>query len=191
MKRLPFFIALILLAACAKNKGDYDTWQVTGGTKENTRYSTLTQIDTANVRNLAVAWTYSSGDADTLNKSQIQCNPIVVDGVLYATSPKLKVFALDALTGQEKWVFDPAAGTNTGDQRIRFVLNNNRGVTYWASGEEKRILFTASSFLFALDAKTGQPIPSFGDGGKVSLHEGLGRDVADRFITSTSPVIIY
>ncbi|HMJ67900.1 MAG TPA: PQQ-binding-like beta-propeller repeat protein [Cyclobacteriaceae bacterium] len=192
MKRLPFFFALILLAAaCSNDNSPNNGWRVTGGSKENIRYSTLTQIDTTNVRDLTVAWTYRTNDADTVNNSQIQCNPIVVDGILYATSPKLKVIALDALTGKEKWVFDPTKGLDEGNQRMRFVLNNNRGVTYWENGEDKRILFTASAFLYALDAKTGVPVASFGNKGMVDLHEGLGRNVEDLFITSTTPGIIY
>ncbi|HZY81291.1 MAG TPA: PQQ-binding-like beta-propeller repeat protein [Cyclobacteriaceae bacterium] len=192
MKRLPFFIAFsILAAACTKPSGPNDTWRITGGSKENIRYSTLTQIDTSNVSKLAVAWTYHTGDADTVNNSQIQCNPIIVDGIMYATSPKLKVIAVDGLTGQQKWVFDPTGGIDVGNQRTRFIMNNNRGVTYWESGEDKRILFTASSNLYALDAKTGQLVLSFGDSGVVDLHDGLGRDVNDLFITSTSPGIIY
>lgn len=192
MKRLPFFIALAFLAlACGRKNDTYNTWRVTGGSKENIRYNTLTQIDTSNVGDLAVAWTYHTGDADTVNFSQIQCNPIVVDGILYATSPKLKVIALDAATGQQKWVFDPTAGIDVGNQRTRFIMNNNRGVTYWENAEDKRILFTASSFLYALDAKTGQPVSSFGDNGKVDLHSGLDRDVNDLFVTATSPGIIY
>jgi quinoprotein glucose dehydrogenase len=192
MKRLPFFIVILLIAAaCSTNTGTNDTWRVTGGSKENIRYSTLTQIDTTNVRDLTVAWTYHTGDADTTNKSQIQCNPIMIDGTLYATSPKLKVIALDAATGQQKWVFDPTDGIDAGNQRTRFIMNNNRGVTYWENADDKRILFTASSFLYALDAKTGKPVSTFGDNGKVDLHDGLGRDVRDLFVTSTSPGIIY
>lgn len=193
MKRLPSILAAaITFAACTNNSNSsYNTWHVTGGSKENIRYSTLTAIDTSNVKDLAVAWTYRTGDADTVNNSQIQCNPIIVDGVMYATSPKLKLLAIDAATGKEKWVFDPTNGMDEGNQRMRFVLNNNRGVTYWESGEDKRILYTASANLYAIDAKTGQLIKSFGSNGLVDLHEGLGRDVSDLFVTATSPGIIY
>lgn len=192
MKRLPFFIAVIFcLAACSGNKGAYDTWRVAGGSKENIRYSTLTQIDTTNAAKLTVAWTYHTGDHDTVNYSQIQCNPIIVDGVMYATSPKLKLLAVDALTGQSKWVFDPTQGIDAGNQRARFNMNNNRGVVYWESGEDKRIFYTASSELYAIDAKNGSLLTSFGNGGKVDLHEGLGRDVSSLFVTASSPGVIY
>lgn len=180
-----------LLFSCGPSDNRYTTWNVTGGSKENIRYSTLTQIDTSNVSQLQVAWTYHTGDADTVNHSQIQCNPIIVDGVMYATSPKLKVVAVDAASGQEKWVFDPHKNSDTGNQRSRFIMNNNRGVTYWTDGNNKRILFTAGSSLYELDAMTGAPVVSFGDSGRVDLHLGLGRDVDDLFVVATSPGIIY
>lgn len=193
MKRLPLiFLLAASLAACNKpSNNSYNTWRVTGGSKENIRYSTLTAIDTSNVKDLAVAWTYHTKDADTVNHSQIQCNPIIVDGVMYATSPKLKLVAVDALTGNEKWVFDPTSGIDEGNQRMRFIMNNNRGVTYWESGEDKRIMYTASSYLYSLNANTGELIKSFGTDGMVDLHSGLGRDADDLFVTSTSPGIIY
>ncbi len=192
MKILFLPIALILIACGPGADKRYTGWKVTGGTKENTRYSSLTQIDTVNVSKLAVGWTYSSHDADTVNHSQIQCNPIVVDGVLYGTSPQLKLLAIDAATGKEKWVYDPQASKTDGmTGRQRFALNNNRGVTYWEDGDDKRIFFAAGSYLFAIDVKTGNPVQSFGDNGRIDMHEGLGRDVKDLYVASTSPGIIY
>lgn len=192
MKRLLLpTLVVALLSSCSTAPSTYETWRVTGGSKENIRYSTLTQIDTANVKNLQVAWVHEIGDADTLNHSQIQCNPIVVDGILYGTSPKLKLIALDAATGTQKWVFDPTNGIDAGNQRSRFIMNNNRGVTYWQSGEDKRILYTAGSNLYAINATDGTLVATFGQGGIVDLHEGLGRNVEELFITSTSPGIIY
>lgn len=182
----------IIASACSSNDTSYETWRVTGGSKENIRYTTLDDINSSNVKDLAVAWVYHTNDADTVNHSQIQCNPIVVDGIMYATTPKLKVFALDAATGVEKWVFDPQQGDNL-NQRSRFIMNNNRGVTYWENEDKskKRILFTASSFLYELDANTGLIVKEFGIDGMKDLHEGLDRDVADLFVTSTSPGIIF
>jgi quinoprotein glucose dehydrogenase len=72
-----------------------------------------------------------------------------------------------------------------------FSLNNNRGVTYWEDGNDRRVFFGAGSFLFAIDANSGIPIPSFGDSGMIDLHDGLGRDVHDLYIGATSPGIIY
>jgi quinoprotein glucose dehydrogenase len=173
--------------------GDKKTeqWPVYGGSKEMIRYSPLTQVDTTNVGQLQIAWTYRTGDADTVNGSQIQCNPLVIDGVLYGTSPKMQLFALDALTGTRKWSFNPFDSLQ-GNKRMFFVLNNSRGVAYWSDGkEDKRVYYTAGPNLFAINATTGRPVPGFGDSGQVDLHEGLGRDVKDLFITATSPGIVY
>ena len=82
-------------------------WPVNGGLG-NARYSPLTQITRENVAQLKTAWTYDSKDA--FKDSEMQSNPIIVDGVLYATTPKLRVVAVNAATGQEIWAFDPAGG---------------------------------------------------------------------------------
>jgi len=136
----------------------------------STHYSPLTQIDTANVQDLQVAWTYHTGDADTLNHSQIQCNPLVVDGSLYGTSPRLVLFALDAATGMAKWTFNPQ-DSNQNKSRKDFALNNNRGVAYWKGGDDRRIFYSAGPWLYAIDANTGKLIPSFGKDGKIDLHD--------------------
>src|SRR5262249_39544690 len=115
-----------------------------------------------------------------------QCNPVIVDGVLYATSPELKVFALNAATGKEIWTFDPfRAGA------AQHALGVNRGVTYWRSGSDRRILACAGQRLYALDAASGRPIPTFGTQGSVDLTQGLGRDVTGLYVLSNTPGAIY
>ena len=191
MKKL-FFVFVLLLSACGADRDSrFSGWKVAGGTKENTRYSTLTQIDTTNVSQLKVAWEYHSFDADTVHHSQIQCNPIVIDGVLYGTSPQLKLLALDAATGKEKWVFNPHESKSKDDVKKILTNNNNRGVTYWREGEDQRVFYTVGSYLFAIDAKSGKGISAFGTDGKVDLHDGLGRNVSDLYVASTSPGIIF
>ena len=186
MKRIIVFISILaLLLACEKGiKQNPNDWPVNLGDKASSQYSTLNQINTSNVSQLQPAWTFSTGDASPDNRSQIQCNPIIIDGVMYASSPKLKVFALDAVTGEQKWIFDPSYDGPGG-------LNNNRGVTYWADGDDQRILFTAGPNLIALDAKTGKPVPSFGENGMASLKAGLGIESDEMYVVSTSPGIIY
>jgi quinoprotein glucose dehydrogenase len=174
----------ILCGACSRSVPDTD-WTSHGGDPGHTQYSALDQIDTGNVQKLQVAWTYHAGGARE-NRSQIQCNPIVVHGVLYATSPQLKVFALDAATGRQRWIFDPfVKGATSGG------LGVNRGVVYWEGGSDQRILVTAGERLYALDAKTGLRIPTFGEQGSVSLKEGLGRDTTGDFVLSNTPGAIY
>ncbi|MBS1935776.1 MAG: PQQ-binding-like beta-propeller repeat protein, partial [Bacteroidetes bacterium] len=189
MRKL-FSLPILLVLFSCQSKKQYKDWKVFGGSKENIHYSTLTQIDTANVTQLQVAWMYHTGDADTANHSQIQCNPIVVDGILYGTSPQLKLFAIDAATGKPKWVFNPY-DTSQKKSAETFIMNNNRGVTYWEDGNDKRIFFAAGSYLFSINAVTGKIIESFGKEGKIDLHDGLERDVNDLYVAATSPGIIY
>jgi quinoprotein glucose dehydrogenase len=159
-------------------------WPVTGGESGNSRYSSLDQINRDNVARLHVAWTFRTGDAPPGSRSEIQATPIVVDGVLYTTTPALAVVALRADSGTMIWRFDPFAN------RAR-ESHVNRGVAYWAADRDRRIFFSAGRRLYALDASTGRPIPTFGDSGWVDLANGLDRDVSDAFLVATSPGVIY
>lgn len=185
---LTFFFVFLLIACNSPEPGS--GWEVYKGSDESLNYSSQRQVDTSNVKSLQVAWIYRTGDADTINHSQIQCNPVVVNGILYGTSARMKLFAIDATTGQQKWVFNPF-DTLGANKRLFFVLNNSRGVRYWTDGDQdERIFYTAGSYLHAINAKTGELVPSFGDNGRIDLHDGLGRDVKDLFITATSPPAI-
>ena len=178
----------LLLAGASRNqkrtvpKTEYRSWSVYGGGAENIRYSALDQINRENVDKLEVAWTFDTGDS--FADSEMQCNPIMVDGVLYATTPKLRVIALDASQGKLLWTFDP------NDAPVRSPVRN-RGLTYWGEGDERRIYIVARQFLHAIDAKTGKPVPAFGDSGRVDLRQGLGRNPKEVSITSTTPGVIY
>ena len=118
----------------------YNDWRVYGGNKENNHYSSLKEIDTGNAPTLQVAWEFHTQDSGTM--SQIQMNPIVIDGMLYAISPKLKLFALDAATGKQKWVFDPQQQSSGEPKPFwYFMMNVCRGVAYYSDGkDDKRIL---------------------------------------------------
>ena len=175
MKNTFLVAALLPLTLSAQNRG----WSTYGGGLDNTHYSALTQINRQNVANLKVAWTYDTGDA--FKGSEMECNPIIVDGTLYATTPKLKVIALNAATGALKWTFDPNVG-HAVTSKMR-----NRGVTFW----NKRIYFVWRQYLYALDSETGKLIPGFGDEGHLDLRKDLGRDPALQFITDTSPPVVY
>ncbi len=186
-----FFYALAWFILSCNDKKSYTTWASVKGSPEGIQYSSLTEVDTANVTQLQPAWTYHTGDADTAHHSQIQCNPIIVDGILYGTSPKMKLFAVEAATGKEKWTFNPFDSL-AADKRMFFVLNNCRGVGYWSDGaDDKRIFYTAGSWLYAINAATGKTVTTFGDGGKIDLHDGLDRDVKDLFVTATAAPTIY
>jgi len=187
-----FLLVAFYLYSCKQSTDtSYTSWPQYKGSNENIHYSSLTQVDTGNVTQLQVAWEYHTRDADTANHSQIQCNPIVVDGILYGVSPQLKLFAINAQTGQEKWQFNPFDSL-VGNKRSFFNMNNARGVTYWTDGaNDKRIFYTAGSDLHCINAITGKLVNEFGNKGKIDLHNDLDRDVKDLFVTSTSPPIIF
>ena len=163
------------------------SWRFHGGDAGHAQYSPLAQINTSNVSRLKTAWIYRTGDARPDNRSQIQCNPIVVGGVLYASSPQIKAFALDAASGRPLWTFDPFATSR--DERGS--LGVNRGLVYWEAGDDRRILFAAGQRLYALDARTGRPIPTFGAKGSVDLTQGLGRDMKGLYVLSNTPGALY
>lgn len=174
-------LALLTLAAAGvvaaqTTPGVSRGWPAYGGGPESRRYSPLDQINRDNVRQLVTAWTYDSGE-----QGGLQTNPIVVDGVLYALTPKHRVVALDAATGALRWRFDSGiAGAGP-----------NRGVTYWASGDDARIFTAQDQFLYALDARTGQPVASFGAGGRIDLRAGLDRPVEEQSVRLTTPGVVY
>ncbi|MEI7586361.1 PQQ-binding-like beta-propeller repeat protein [Runella sp.] len=163
----------------ADDKNKYSGWSEFLGGPERTHYSSLTQITPQNVQNLQMAWEYHSGDTT----GQIQCNPIIVDGIVYGTTASVQVFALDAATGKEIWKYQ--------DSKDPQWFNSNRGVSYWEDGNDKRIFFSAGQWLFALNAKTGKLIKSFGEKGRMDLHNGLPKSALDKFICSNTPGTIH
>jgi quinoprotein glucose dehydrogenase len=174
------FVAFVIgvTRPSAVSVADDVAWPVNGGVN-NIRYSTLTQIDTTNVAQLKVAWTYDS--RDSFSGSEMQSNPIVVNGKLYVTTPALKVVALDAATGHEIWKFDPSSGAPPG---ARF---RHRGV---AVGHG-RVFVTYRNWLYALDADTGEPVKTFGAAGRVDMREGLGRPADKLSVTASTPGVVF
>ncbi|PYP14705.1 MAG: pyrrolo-quinoline quinone [Gemmatimonadetes bacterium] len=179
---------LLVVAACTTSAPSPNDWRVTGGSPGNTRYSPLDQINTGNVAQLRVTWIYHTGDLPADGHGEIQATPIVVNGVLYATTPALAVVALHAENGSLIWRFDPRTAPNAPRTPPSHV---NRGVVYWADGADQRIFFTAGRRLYALDAKAGRSILTFGDSGSIDLKAGLSRDIDDAYLVATSPGVIY
>ncbi len=157
-------------------------WRTYLGDAASSQSSPLDQIHRGNVAQLEVAWRYDSSDGEGY---QIQFNPLVAKGVLYGTSPSLRLFALDAANGTELWSFVP--------DFERQLWTPSRGVAYWEDGEDERIFFGAGPYLHALDARSGRLIESFGTGGRIDLRRGLGRDLGDDFmgVVLTGPGAVF
>ncbi|WP_052200156.1 PQQ-binding-like beta-propeller repeat protein [Terriglobus sp. TAA 43] len=158
----------------------YADWSQFEGSSDASQYSSLRQVNKANVTQLQQAWFYPAGNNGLLFGS----NPIVVDGVMFVLGRSNRIAALNAVTGKEIWVYDT--------QNPRGITN--RGLTYWKSddGTDARILFASNNELHALSAKSGTLITSFGVNGSVNLKEGLGRDPSKvRSIQSSTPGKIF
>ena len=172
-------LALVALPALIHAQAATVNWPTYSGSEDHSHYSTLSQITPANVARLQVAWTYETHDE--FPGSEMQANPIVVDGVLYATTPKLRVIALDAESGRELWSFDPTEGKG-GAGRFR-----HRGVVV----HNDRVFFTHRNRLWALDKRTGRPIASFGVNGRVDMREGLDRPIEGVTVSASTPGVIF
>jgi len=171
-------LVLIPLALLAQNAD----WPVYLGDKATTHHSTLTQITKQNVANLRQVWRHETGDT-----GEFQANPLIIDGILYTASPLRKVLALKADTGERLWSFDPLS------ERPDNPGRRQRGVVYWASGNDRRIFTGAGAYLYALDAATGKPIRTFGNNGSIHLGEGIdthGNPGPPTIIINT-PGVIY
>jgi len=176
-----FLVACALLCSAAAHSQNKDAgirrdWPVWGGGPENMHYSHLAQINRSNVKKLAVAWVFDTGEPGGL-----QTSPIIVGNVLYGITPTQKIFALNAATGKLLWKFDSGINGTQPD----------RGLAYWSSGKAKRILAGVMNFVYALDAATGKSIPTFGQNGRIDLRRDLGRDPERQSIALTSPGVVY
>ena len=181
-----------MLARLAFGETDVD-WPGVGNDPGCMRYSELDHVNRDNVGQLTPAWTYRTGELDADgNGKTIECTPIVVDGVMYITTGAMRVVALDAATGEERWQFDPKDHAYPHEPNSGGV---NRGCAYWSDGKdggERRIIHgTADGRLFSLDAKTGKLDAGFGEGGVRDMRAELDPAVASLGYGPTSAVAIW
>ena len=163
---------------------NYTSWAIYRGDKKSNQYAELAQINAANVSKLKPVWEYHTGDP---NGPSMYSNPIIVEGLMYFTTPRLDAIALNAVTGEEVWKFESAQYND--DKKI--FRGRSRGVTYWEGAEGKRIFHFVNDKVYALDAKSGAMIKSFGDGGFIDLRQNLGVDAINASIEVTTPGIVY
>src|SRR5262249_32476529 len=182
MSRLLISIAALLLAGGAQAE-----WRYWAGDQGATRYSVLSEISRTNVARLKLAWTYHTGDKGDRGRTTIECTPVVIENVMYLTSPMLKVMAVDAVTGKEIWRFDPFEGTGDRAQGV------NRGVAYWedAKKTDQRVLYAAGKRLYCLNATTGKLISTFGADGSVDLTKEMDAEALPDLGAPSSPGAIY
>lgn len=174
-------------------------WSSYGGDNGSRKYSPLDQITADNVGQLRVAWSWESVDNATVAENLAAGNnsaqpagykgtPLVIDGIMYASTSFGRIVALDASTGEQLWVFDSAAWEMGRPANLGY---NTRGPGYWEGNGKKRLfLGTNDSYLWSVDAETGQPDSEFGDGGRIDLTLGLGRAVDRRQYGVVSPPLV-
>ena len=163
MKCIAISFLTLFITACSTDSSNPPTnpdtnWSTYLGDSARRHYSELTQITRDNVSQLEIAWSYNSGELRE-GSSTMYTSPLVVDGVLYGLSPRLIAFAVNAATGEEIWRHDP--GGSGAPQR---------GLMWWQSGDDRRLIFAAGRELIALHADTGEPVTGFGDNGRLDLR---------------------
>ena len=186
-----FFACAALFAAAgpaaAQHGAPNGEWPSYGGDLGGTKYSGLDQIDAGNFDDLEIAWRWRSADEtldldalreihEDLSLLGMKVTPLMVGGTVFVVTPLRLAAALDAGTGEPKWVHDPDVVRGT-RHSINMSGYGTRGLAYWAEGDEARIFYgTPDGYLLALDAETGEPARGFGDGGRVDLAAGLPRN---------------
>ena len=168
-------------------------WLYYGGDPGNSKYSTLTDINAGNIQRLQIAWQWKHWEtplqAYGTTPGFFENTPLMIDGVLYVTTPYNSIAAVDAETGKELWRFD-GEGYKLGQ-----VLSGSgwklRGTAFWRDGGKLRMFLNSRDRLFSLDAQTGKPVASFGDNGVTSLTQGLPRISDIKHVTQSSPPVVY
>ena len=169
--------------AAAQEGATGGQWRAYAGDTGSTKYAGLDQITSENVGDLEVVWERNAVDQSVLDAApdvrfgnRFTATPLMVDGVLYAPNGVGLVEAFDAGTGETIWVQTPM---DEGPQAYRGSVT--RGVAYWADGDDARIIVQRGQWLMSLDPGTGEPDPTFGDGGRVDLTTGLGEGARYRW----------
>ncbi len=205
-------LALAQAGAASQDGADGGEWRSYAGDAGSTKYSPLARITPENVHDLAVVWRWVSVDGqldldalrtrypalqvanDTSNVSinGLKGTPLMVGDTLYLSTPLSQVAAIDAATGATRWAYDPesyAAGIP-----VMVLGFSSRGLTYWTDGQEARVVWaTGDARLHAVDARTGEPVRAFGDGGRVDLMQGIPRARRDpppiNYSVTSPPVV--
>lgn len=176
-------IFVISLQGCntASFTNDDSNWSQAGGNPGATKYSALDQINKSNVAHLKQAWIYNSGDM----RGNVQGNPVIVNGVVFVTTPGAELIALNGENGKEIWRFNPSRpGENLG--------GTIRGVAYWkGDNNDERIFYSAGSYLNAVNARTGKSVINFGDSGRIDLNRDLMRPPGEMRLTAPAYPVVY
>ncbi len=182
-------LAAVAAPAHAQYGATNGEWPTYAGDLGGTKYSPLDQIDATNFSDLEIAWRWASPDGsldlDALREARpeigirnFKATPLMVGGTVYISTPLVQSAAIDAGTGETRWVFNPESYLSDPYPHAMVLSFNSRGLAYWTDGTAERLFYgTNDGYLLAVDAKTGRPVRSFGDNGRVDLMEDIPRAV--------------
>lgn len=186
-------LALCAASVVAQHQSRAGEWAHYGGDPGGLKYSPLSQINRTNVSKLQLAWEWKTGEVPLTEfgtfPGAFQNTPLMIDGVLYVSTPYNRVAALDATTGRELWTFDPKAYHDGQPASGQGFIH--RGVAAWRDRGALRIFLNTRYRLIALDARTGTPVTTFGKDGEVDLSEGLLWPINKKHYSNTSPAVVY
>ncbi|MCB1672150.1 MAG: PQQ-binding-like beta-propeller repeat protein, partial [Pseudomonadales bacterium] len=180
---------LVMSGALAQNGARDGGWQAYGADTGSTKYTPLDQIHAGNVNDLRMVWRrpaldeyyYSLNPQQRVTPNYVAA-PIVVEGTAYIPNSVGLVEAFDPATGQTRWVQRPFGGAED------LPGTAPRGVAWWSDGNDRRILAQRNTHLYALNAKTGEPIAGFGNGGRVDLQ--VEEPDAERYRWGGVPMVV-
>ena len=182
-------LAAIAAPAHAQYGATNGEWPTYAGDLGGTKYSPLDQIDATNFSDLEIAWRWASPDGsldvDALREARpeigirnFKATPLMVGGTVYISTPLVQSAAIDAGTGETRWIYNPESYLSDPYPHAMVLSFNSRGLAYWTDGNAERLFYgTNDGYLLAVDAKTGRPVRSFGDDGRVDLMEDIPRAV--------------
>lgn len=186
LSRFSWVLLLLPFVYCCQldsdTEKDFRSWSHYNGDLAGTKYSSLDEINKGNVSDLQLAWRFETEELSGSAWSVMQFNPLVIDDVMYLTSPSAAVIAVNPENGTELWRYDIDPNNKT--------RGHNRGFAYWSNADTARLFFSKGNYLYCLDANSGDLFYDFGDLGKINLKDGLNRD-ADNRNKSTTPGVIF
>ena len=217
MSKLTLVATIFLLLSAVANiqaqTGELSgEWHFFGGDSGSTKYSSLDLIDKENVANLEIAWRWESvdgrfnidqlkaeypnlqvaNDVSNVSIDSLKAAPLMVDGVIYISTPFYQAAAIDAASGETLWVHDPRSYAS--GIPIMMLGFSSRGLAYWSEDEQSRVIWgTGDGYLLQVDAVTGEPIEEFGNSGRVDLIAGIPRArrrAPINYSITSSPIII-
>jgi quinoprotein glucose dehydrogenase len=183
-------LTVAFFSACSDGDKNHD-WPVYLGDNSSSQYSEAKQITPDNVAQLKIAWTFDAAGVDENSRTNMECSPLVIDGIVYATSAQSDLLALNGVTGEQLWRLNPHDELNKTLAIPVRPSGFSRGLVHWTDGKNSQIFLVIANYLLAVDPRNGSLVPSFGKGGYIDLKKGLGRNIDSLSYGSKTPGVVF